>query len=102
VDWGDDGEMTTIFGRVPLFYYLLHIPVIHLAAIAVSLVREGQINPWLFGNHPMAPPPVPDGYMWSLALLYAVFVACVIGLYFPCRWFARVRAERSSRWLSYL
>ena len=30
-----------------------------LAAVLVSLIREGRVNPWLFGNHPMAPPPVP-------------------------------------------
>jgi uncharacterized membrane protein len=95
-------DIVTIFGRVPMFYYLLHIPVIHLAACAVSLVREGRVNPWLFGNHPMAPPPVPDGYTWSLGLLYAVFVVCVVVLYFPCRWFARVRATRRSAWLSYI
>jgi hypothetical protein len=65
-------------------------------------VREGQINAWLFGNHPMAPPPVPEGYAWSLMLLYVIFVTCVIVLYCPCRRFARVRAERASRWLSYL
>ena len=59
-------DVITTFGRVPMFYYLLHIPVIHAAACLVSLVREGRVNPWLFGNHPMAPPPVPDGYTWSL------------------------------------
>jgi hypothetical protein len=85
-----------------MFYYLLHIPVIHTAAIIVSLVREGRVNPWLFGNHPMAPPPVPDGYMWSLGLLYLVFAVCVVVLYFPCRWYAEQRAARRSRWLSYL
>jgi uncharacterized membrane protein len=95
-------EMTATFGRVPMFYYLLHIPVIHLAAVLVSLMREGQINGWLFGNHPLAPPPVPEGYMWSLPLLYAVFAVCVVVLYFPCRWFAGVRAKRASPWLSYL
>ena len=95
-----DGVST--FGRVPLFYYLLHIPVIHLAACIVSLIREGHVNAWLFGNHPMAPPPLPDGYRWSLGLLYLVFVLCVIALYFPSRWFARLRAERKSAWLSYL
>jgi uncharacterized membrane protein len=93
---------TETFGRVPMFYYLLHIPLIHLAACIVSLIREGRINPWLFGNHPLAPPPVPPGYTWSLGLLYLVFSLCVIALYFPCRWFARVRAERRSKWLSYL
>ena len=95
-------DAITAFGRVPFFYYLLHIPVIHLAACAVSLIREGQVNGWLFGNHPLAPPPVPDGYMWGLGLLYVVFGVCVIALYFPCRWFADVRARRRSRWLSYL
>lgn len=95
-------SVTTTFGRVPMFYYLLHIPVIHLAAIVVSLGREGAVNPWLFGNHPMAPPPVPEGYAWSLPLLYAVFAACVVALYVPCRWFAQLRARRQSPWLSYL
>ena len=51
---------------------MLHIPTIHVAAIVVSLLREGRVNPWLFGNHPVAPPPVPDGYTWSLPLLYLV------------------------------
>ena len=46
--------------------------------------------------------PVPDGYRWSLPLLYLVFALCVLALWIPCRWYARVRAERRSRWLSYL
>ncbi|HEU4993476.1 MAG TPA: heparan-alpha-glucosaminide N-acetyltransferase domain-containing protein [Gemmatimonadaceae bacterium] len=99
---GSAARVATTFGRVPFFYYLLHIPVIHAAACIVSLIREGQVNPWLFGNHPVAPPEVPPGYRWSLALLYLVFAICVVALYFPCRWFASMRATRKSRWLSYL
>jgi uncharacterized membrane protein len=95
-------DAVTVFGRVPMFYYLLHIPLIHVAALGVSLVREGSVNPWLFGNHPLAPPEVPEGYRWSLGLLYAVFAVCVVALWFPSRWYARVRAARKSRWLSYL
>jgi uncharacterized membrane protein len=95
-------EIATTFGRVPFFYYVLHIPLIHLAACVVSLVREGRVNPWLFGNHPLAPPDVPPGYTWSLGLLYLVFLICVTALYFPCRWYARLRATHRSKWLSYL
>ena len=95
-------DAVTTFGRVPMLYYLLHIPAIHAAACLVSLAREGQVNPWLFGNHPMAPPPVPDGYVWSLGLLYLVFAICVTALYFPCRWFANLRERRAGGWLSYL
>jgi hypothetical protein len=48
------------------------------------------------------PPPVPDGYMWSLTLLYIVTAAVVVALYFPCRWFAELKARRNEVWLSYL
>jgi uncharacterized membrane protein len=95
-------DAVAMFGRVPMFYYLLHIPLIHLAACVVSLIREGHVNAWLFGNHPLAPPRVPVGYTWSLGLLYLVFAVCVIVLYFPCRWFERLRATRRWPWLSYL
>jgi uncharacterized membrane protein len=85
-----------IFGRVPLFYYIVHIPLIHLAAIAVSLIRTGAVTPWLFGNHPMEPPEQPPGYMWSLTLLYLVTAVCVVALYAACRWYVeRKRASRS-------
>jgi uncharacterized membrane protein len=90
------------FGRVPFFYYLLHIPLIHTAALVVSLVREGRVDPWLFGNHPMMPPPQPPGYMWSLPLLYLVFAIVIVILYLPCRWFAQARARQSGGWLRYL
>lgn len=90
------------FGRVPMFFYLLHIPTIHLAACLVSLVREGRVDDWLFGNHPLAPPEVPAGYTWNLGLLYLVVALTVTALYFPCRWYARVRASRRWPWLSYL
>jgi len=91
---GGVGDMLAVFGRVPLFYYLLHIPLIHAAALVVSLAREGRVNPWLFGNHPMMPPPVPNGYRWSLPLLYLVFAAVVAILYVACRWFAQWKARR--------
>lgn len=84
------------FGRVPMFYYLLHIPLIHFAACIVSVTREGKIDPWLFTNHPVAPGPVPPGYTWSLGLLYLVYAVCIVLLYFPCRWFAeKKKASRS-------
>jgi len=92
----------TIFGRVPFFYYILHIPLIHVLALVVSKIRLGEVNPWLFANHPMGNPPAPDGYTWSLAVLYVVFAVTIALLYFPCRWFADLKAKRNDWWLSYL
>jgi uncharacterized membrane protein len=91
------------FGRVPFFYYVLHIPLIHLAAIVVSLLRSGSVSPWLFLNHPVMIPPAPEGYVWSLGLLYLVWAIVVVALYFPCRWFAGLKQRRKDiGFLSYL
>jgi len=91
-----------VFGRVPFFYYMLHIPLIHALALVVSTIRLGEVSPWLFANHPMGNPGPPEGYTWSLQLLYAVWAAAVVMLYFGCRWFAGIKARRTDRWLSYL
>jgi len=45
---------------------------------------------------------MPQAQHWSLALLYLVFIVDVVLLYFPCRWFAGVKARGRSKWLSYL
>jgi uncharacterized membrane protein len=92
----------TVFGRVPFFFYLLHIPLIHGLALVVSRVRLGKVSPWLFANHPMGNPPPPDGYTWGLATLYAVWAIAIVALYFACRWFAELKARRNDWWLSYL
>ncbi len=92
----------TVFGRAPFFYYVLHIPFIHALALVVSQIQLGAVSPWLFTNHPMGNPPAPEGYTWSLGLLYVVCAVALVLLYFPCRWFADLKARRKDRWLSYL
>lgn len=90
------------FGRVPFFYYLLHIPLIHALALVVSIIRTGGVDPWLLANHPMGNPPAPEGYAWSLGLLYLVWAVALLVLYPLCRWFAGLKARRRDWWLSYL
>jgi uncharacterized membrane protein len=91
-----------VFGRVPFFFYMLHIPLIHALALVVSIVRLGKVSPWLFTNHPMGNPPPPEGYTWTLPLLYLVWAVAIVILYFPCRWFASLKGKRKDWWLSYL
>ncbi len=91
-----------VFGRVPFFFYVLHIPLIHALALLVSAARLGKVSPWLFANHPMGNPPPPDGYAWSLPLLYFVWAATIALLYVACRWFAAVKAKRNDWWLGYI
>ena len=92
----------TLFGRVPFFYYMLHIPLIHALALLVSKIRLGFVSPWLFANHPMGNPEPPEVYVWSLGTLYLVWAAAIVLLYFACRWFADIKAKRDDWWLGYL
>jgi hypothetical protein len=85
-----------------MFYYLLHIPLIHVLAIAVSAVRTPQATGWLFTNHPMAPPDPPEGYIWSLGLLYAIWILTAILLYFPCAWYSKLKRRSKNPLLSYV
>ena len=101
---GRVAQWLTVFGRVPFFYYLLHIPLIHALALIVSQIRTGSVDSWLFNNHPMNPGPAPAGYTWSLGLLYLVWAIAVVILYFPSRWYADLKARRAGQWpwLKYL
>ena len=91
-----------IFGRVPFFFYMLHIPLIHALALLVSKIRLGFVSPWLFTNHPMGNPEPPEGYVWSLPLLYLIWGVAIVLLYFACRWFAARKARGKEWWLQYL
>jgi uncharacterized membrane protein len=97
---GRVAEVLATFGRVPMFYYLLHIPAIHVAALVVTLLREGHVHPERYATAPFSS--VPAEYRWSLPLLYLVFVLVVSALYVPCRWVARVKARRQSAWMRYI
>jgi len=89
-----------VFGRVPLFYYLLHLPLIHALAVLVAYARFGHAK-WLFVSpfNPTAPPP-DNGF--GLPIVYLVWIAVVLVLYPVCRWFAEVKRRRHDPWLSYL
>jgi len=89
-------------GKVPMFYYLLHIPLIHLLAVAVCYARYGQVY-WMFESptlrqFPITPPP---GWGYSLPIVYLVWAVVVLTLYPLCRWFADLKRRRSDAWLSY-
>jgi uncharacterized membrane protein len=91
-----------IVGKVPMFYYLLHIPLIHMLAVAVCYARYGQVH-WMFESptlrqFPITPPPE---WGYSLPIVYLVWIVVVITLYPLCRWFAGLKQRRSDAWLSY-
>ncbi len=91
-----------IIGKVPMFYYLLHVPLIHLIAIAVCYARYGQVH-WMFESPTMGQFPItqPPGWGYSLPIVYMIWAVVVLTLYPLCRWFAGLKQRRSDAWLSY-
>lgn len=98
--WGRAARALTVFGRVPMFYYLLHIPVIHASALLVTRLREGQVHHEWYTYAPYTSVPVES--RWGLPLLYLVFALVIVALYWPCKWYAEAKARRRSAWMSYL
>jgi uncharacterized membrane protein len=95
-----------IFGRVPLFYFVLHFYAIHLLLVIFSLIQYGgralrfvfNPIPSLAGSAEIYPP----NFGYPLWVTYVVWIGIVAALYPLCRWYAGVKARRRSKWLSYL
>ena len=89
-----------VYGRVPLFFYVLQWIVTHTLAIVAGRIA-GKPTDYLFANIGFAPPPAP-GSGFGLATVYALWILGVALLYPLCRWYAGVKARREDWWLSYL
>ncbi|HTE00655.1 MAG TPA: heparan-alpha-glucosaminide N-acetyltransferase domain-containing protein [Mucilaginibacter sp.] len=96
-------KVVSVYGRVPMFYYLIHIYVIHLLAIIVSAFLPGQDWKIWFLTKPVWFTTDLKGYGLSLPVAYLVWIGIVIALYPLCkRYDAYKQANKGKWWLSYL
>jgi uncharacterized membrane protein len=97
---GKIGNAITHFGRVPMFFYILHIYLIHaLALLAIELTGGSWRNMIQVGNEN----PQLKGYGFSLWVVYLVWVAIIIALYPLCKWYDKYKTNHKEKWwLSYL
>ncbi|MGN6739292.1 DUF1624 domain-containing protein [Dyella sp.] len=91
------------FGKVPLFFYVLHFYLIHLLAVAVCYVGYGDVGGMFrspdLGHFPFT---APTGWGLGLPWIYAIWIGVALALYPLCRWYAGLKRRRRDRWLSYL
>jgi len=95
--WAD--ALTTI-GRVPMFYYIAHLFVIHVLSIFAMLAFFGAFNPDWFATAPYTG--VPRMFRWSLPQLYLVYVIALVILYPMCKWYATVKFTKPKAWMRYI
>ena len=89
-----------VFGRVPMFFYILHLYVIHCLAVVMAVVVH-QPYQWLL-HGAFLRNDLPDGYGHGLPFIYLMWLTVLVILYFPCLWFMSVKQRRKDWWLSYL
>lgn len=86
---GSFARFLSIFGRVPFFYYVVHIYLVHLLAVATAFAMTGDL---------LRAPEIGIG----LGGIYLVWLLVLVLLYPVCRWFAELKSSRRGWWWSYL
>ncbi len=98
-------RVLTVYGCVPLFFYLIHIPIVHGLAVLYSFLRFGAAGwlyrgPGIFWYDPL--PGHPPDYGLGLAWVYTIWICVAAFLYFLCRWYGEIKRERGRGWMRYL
>lgn len=97
---GAAGRALVVFGRTPLFFYVLHLYVGAAGALALAAWRGYSLQDISAVIKSGAPP---ADFGTGLAGAYVAWILVVVGLYPLCRWFAEIKRRRSDLWwLSYL
>jgi uncharacterized membrane protein len=94
-----------VLGRVPLFFYLAHIVLIHVLAVLLAFLRFGHAEwlyqgPGIFWSETL--PGHPPGYGLGLGWVVAIWLLVVALLWPICRWYGQYKQSHSSWWLKYL
>lgn len=94
---GRVADVLITFGRVPLFVYLAHIYLAHLAAglLALAMGFGTAVLGDMFLNYP-------QGWGFGLTGVYIAWIFVLAALYPPARWFAELKRRRTDWWLAYL
>jgi len=91
-------EIFMTYGRVPLFFFILHLAVISFASFVWTYISFGKGVNLSF----ISAKNWPTGYQPSLWRTYLVWLLLIILLYLPCRWYGKYKATSKAWWVSYL
>jgi uncharacterized membrane protein len=81
------------FGRVPLFFYVIHLYLLSISAASFAFLRWGADT--AFSGPPDGHRGCPE---WPLWAVYVVWASAITLLFFPSRWFAALKQQRGKDW----
>lgn len=94
-------KVTLVYGKVPLFYFVVHFYVIHILTLFMLLAQGFNWSQLEFASGTFGrPKSVESGFpLWSI---YGIWIFVVALLYKPCHWFGKYKAENNHWWLKYI
>ena len=93
-------NVVTVYGRVPLFYYVLHFYLIHLLCVVFFFATGHNISQASDPNSPFLFRP--PGFGYNLPVVYLVWFCVVMVLYRPCKRYSEYKLTHRKWWLSYV
>lgn len=92
-------EFVKVFGRVPFFYYVLHLYLIHILTV-ILFYASGYGTKDIVGQTPFLFRPLTFGY--DLWIVYVIWIAVILILYPLCKWYNKYKSQHTQWWLSYI
>jgi uncharacterized membrane protein len=94
-------EIVSVYGKTPLFYFLIHILVIHIAMFVMVFGQGFHPADLVFGPIKFGRPAAGSGL--TLPYVYLVWLGVVVLMYPLCKWYGRYKfSHPENKWLRYL
>jgi uncharacterized membrane protein len=97
---GFGSQFVLCFGKVAMFFYLIHLPLIHILANIHSHIMYHVPGGWWWHQHGVLH--YPEQYHFSLGLVYTVWVFVILAMYPLCLWYKKYKATHQYQWLKYI
>ncbi|HEX4849750.1 MAG TPA: heparan-alpha-glucosaminide N-acetyltransferase domain-containing protein, partial [Puia sp.] len=93
-------KIAIVYGRVPLFYFIVHFYIIHLLTFLMVFLQGFKSSDLVFGFN-FGRPAAGSGV--NLAAIYLNWIGVVIILFPLCQWYGRCKLNHPDKlWLRYL
>ncbi len=94
-------EIVSVYGKVPLFYFLAHFFLIHILMLAMMFLQGFSWSQLDFaaGNFGRLKNVESGVRLW---VIYLIWIGVVVIMYKPCVWFGKYKAEHTYWWLKYI
>lgn len=94
-------KIALTYGRVPLFYFIIHFYLVHLILLFVLMLQGFQWSQLEFATGNFGRPAGQISGL-SLGYIYLIWILVVVILYQPCVWYGNFKATKTYWWLKYL